>query len=434
MTDHASKLTVILPGKLIDGVQDSPQEGMAVAFSDVGIQWIGRRGELDNAVFSSEPAEEDAPREILEFPDSTLLPGLFDLHTHTNMPGDGRTGEEVDRDDSDDIRLLRSARNVGDALSTGVTTLCDCGSWNRTAFSLKEGLAQGLMPGPRTLVSGPPLTITGGHLWFMGGETDGIDNLRARVRERVWQGADFIKVAASGGSTLTSDPYRASFSLEELKAIVDEAHNRNRPVLAHCRCTESINFALDAGVDAILHCFFTDSDGSYRYDEPTAGRLAESGVWLNPTMHLGRVSRAHLQRIKEQRPFTPAEQDRWERSNRMGGTAMEQFGQLIRAGVKLAGGSDCGWGSYPFGDFQGEIIAMRDAGLTPMQAIQAGTRNPAAALGVLSETGAIEPGKAADLLVVEGDPVADIHAMRRVQAVFKQGRKVESARPAAAMG
>ena len=426
MNGAGGKLTVILPGKLIDGVRDSAQEGMAVAFNESGIQWIGRRGEV-------EEGGPDTPREILDFPDSALLPGLFDCHTHTNMPGDGRTGEEVDRDDSDDVRLLRSASNVNDALSTGVTSLCDCGSWNNTAFSLKEGLSQGIVSGPRTLVSGPPLTITGGHLWFMGGQTDGIDNIRARVRERVWQGADFIKVAASGGSTLTSDPYRASYTLEEMKALVDEAHNRNKPVLAHCRCTESINFALDAGVDAILHCFFTDSDGSYRYDEPTADRLAETGVWLNPTMHLGRVSRAHLQRIKELRPFTPAEQDRWERSNRMGGTAMEQFGRLIRAGVRLVGGSDCGWGSYPFGDFQGEIIAMYDAGLTASQAIMAGTSNPASALGVSSLTGTIEPNKAADLLLVEGDPILDIKSLRRVQAVYSGGRPVGSARPAVAM-
>ena len=426
MVDSGEKLTVILPGNLIDGLMSAPETGMAVAFNRSGINWVGPRGEVEN--FGG-----DVPLEILDFPDSTLLPGLFDCHTHTNMPGDGRTGEEVDRDDSDDVRLLRAASNVADALSTGVTTLSDCGSWNNTAYSLKKGLAQGIVHGPRTLVSGPPLTITGGHLWFMGGETDGIDNIRASVRERVWQGADFIKVAASGGSTLTSDPYRASYTLEELKALVDEAHNRNKPVLAHCRCTESINFALDAGVDAILHCFFTDADGSYRYDEPTADRLAESGVWLNPTMHLGRVSRAHLQRIKEQRPFTPAEQERWERSNRAGGTAMEQFGQLIRAGVRLVGGSDCGWGSYPFGDFQGEIIAMHDAGLTPMQAIQAGTCNPASALGLAGQTGTIERGKSADILLVEGNPAAEIGALRQVQAVYAGGRAVATARPAEAM-
>ena len=427
MSEFRGPYTVIIPGKLIDGVGDAPRGGMAVAFDGAGILWVGRRGDLENA-------GGDAPGEVLEFPDATLLPGLFDMHTHTNMPGDGRSGEQVDNDDSDDVRLLRAARNVGEALSTGVTTLCDCGSWNRTAYSLKEGLAQGLVEGPTTLVSGPPLTITGGHLWFMGGEVDGIDGIRAAVRERVKQGADFIKVAASGGSTLTSDPYRASFNLEELTALVDEAHNRNRPVLAHCRCTESVNFALDAGVDAILHCFFTDSDGSYRYDEATADQLAESQVYLNPTMHLGRVSRAYLQLTMAQRPLTPVEQERWERSNRMGSTVMEQFGRLIRAGVRMAGGSDCGWGSYPFGDFQGEVIAMRDAGLSPVEAIRAGTRNPADALGILDRTGTIEPGKSADLLLVDGDPAADIHALRQVRAVFKQGKRVETARPATAMG
>ncbi len=424
MSEPEGAITVLMPGKLIDGVHEAPLEGMAVGIGAGRILWVGRRGDV-------EASRSDATREVLEFPDATLLPGLFDCHTHTNMPGDGRTGEEVDNDDNDDIRLLRSARNVGDHLSTGVTTLCDCGSWNNTAFSLKGGLAQGLLHGPRTMVSGPPLTITGGHLWFMGGEVDGEDGIRAAVRGRVKDGADFIKVAASGGSTLTSDPYRASFSLDELTVLVDEAHQRNRPVLAHCRCTESINFALDAGVDAILHCFFADADGSYRYDEPTADRLAESQVFLNPTMHLGRVSRAYLERVRQQRAFTPAEQERWERSNRMGGVAMEQFGRLISAGVRLAGGSDCGWGSYPFGDFQGEIIAMRDAGLTPMQAIHAGTRNPAEALGVLPETGTIEPGKSADLLVVDGDPAADIEDLRRVKAVFRQGNPVPSAHPAA---
>ena len=423
MSDSSSPLTVILPGKLIDGVAESPLEGMAVGFGEGRILWVGKRGEVENS-------SSDAPRQVLEFPEATLLPGLFDIHTHTNMPGDGRTGEEVDRDDTDDVRLLRSARNVGDHLATGVTTLCDCGSWNSTAFSLKEGLSQGIVDGPRTLVSGPPLTITSGHLWFMGGQVDGVAGIRAEVRQRVKDGADFIKVAASGGSTLTSDPYRASFNLEELTALVDEAHNRNRPVLAHCRCTESINFALDAGVDAILHCFFTDSDGSYRYDEPTADRLAESEVYLNPTMHLGRVSRAYLERIRSQRAFTPAEQERWERSNRMGGTAMEQFATLIPAGVRLAGGSDCGWGSYPFGDFQGEVIAMHDAGLTPMQAIQAGTRNPADALGVLDQIGTIEAGKFADLILVDGDPSSNIEALRQVKTVFQRGVQVLAARPA----
>ena len=372
--------------------------------------------------------------ETLEFPDATLLPGLFDCHTHTNMPADGRTGEEVHYGTDDGVRLLQSARNIGEALATGVTTLCDCGSWNDTGFWLKRGLALGLLPGPRTLVSGPPLTITGGHLWFMGGAVDGVEAVRQRVRQLVAQGADFIKIAASGGSTLTSDPYRPAYSRRELEAIVNEAHDRGKPVLAHCRSTESINYAMDARVDAILHCFFYEADETYRYDEATAARLAESGAWVNPTLHLGRAGRAALQRTMATRPLTAAEQVRWERSNAFGDLAQEQMRRMVEAGVKFIGGSDCGWGSYPFGDFQGELITMSEAGLPPMQAIQAGTSNAAAALGCGDTAGRIAPGWDADLLVVAGDPCADLRALRQVEAVFQRGRPVAGAHPAAVTG
>jgi imidazolonepropionase-like amidohydrolase len=119
------------------------------------------------------------------------------------MPGDGRRGEDV-ISDSDDVRLLRSAKNVERALVSGVTTLCDAGSCNRTAFSLKESIRQGLVAGPRVLVAGQPVTVTGGHLWYMGGEADGPEEVRQRVRTLIKEGADFINVIASGGSTVTS--------------------------------------------------------------------------------------------------------------------------------------------------------------------------------------------------------------------------------------
>ena len=212
-------LRVILPGKLIDGIAGQAQEGMAVAIQGSSIKWVGPTSEAASL------STNGADREILEFTQGTLLAGMFDIHTHTNMPGDGRTGEQVNKDDNDEIRLLRSAQNAAAAIASGVTTMCDCGSWNRNGFALKEGLAEGIVEGPRVLVSGPPLTVTGGHLWYMGGEADGVDAVRSRVRGMVKQGADFIKIAASGGSTSTSDPYRAAYSAEELNAIVEEAHN-----------------------------------------------------------------------------------------------------------------------------------------------------------------------------------------------------------------
>ena len=223
MPQSDNTLRMILPGKLIDGVSDKVQEGMAVAIQGSAIRWVGPASQVES--LDSGCAE----RETLEFPNGSLLAGLFDIHTHTNMPSDGRTGEEVNQD-NDEVRLLRSARNSAVAVASGVTTMCDCGSWNRTGFALKEGLAQGLVEGPRVLVSGPPVTVTGGHLWYMGGEADGVEGVRQQVRYLIKQGADFIKITASGGSTIISDPYRASYSVAELTAIVDEAHNRGRSV------------------------------------------------------------------------------------------------------------------------------------------------------------------------------------------------------------
>jgi len=421
-------LRIILPGKLIDGVSDKTQEGMAVAIRGSVIEWVGPASQADslNSV--------GAQTETLDFSGGTLLAGLFDIHTHTNMPGDGRTGEQVNDDDTDEVRLLRSAQNTALAVASGVTTMCDCGSWNRNAFALKEGLALGIVEGPRVLVSGPPLTVKLGHLWYMGGETVGVDAVRSRVVELVDQGADFIKVAASGGSTSTSDPYSAAYSVEELSAIVDEAHNRDRTVLAHCRCTDAINVALDAGVDTILHCAFYDNDGSYRFDQKTADRLAISEVWLNPTMGLGNANRERLIKIKAERELTPDEEDRLERSTVSGANSLAQFSALVTAGVKLVGGSDCGWSYYPFGDFQGEIMSLHKAGLSPLEAIYAGTRSPASALGNLDTIGTVETGKEADLLVVNGDPSQDLECLRDVVAVFKGGSRVATAKERAVLG
>jgi len=421
-------LRVIIPGKLVDGVGTEAQEGMAVAIQDNSIKWVG------SAADAASLDSGGATKETLQFPGGTLLAGLFDIHTHTNMPGDGRTGEQVNLDDNDEIRLLRAAKNAAAAVASGVTTMCDCGSWNRTGFALKEGLAAGLVEGPRVLVSGPPLTVTGGHLYYMGGEADGVAEVRKMVRNLVKQGADFIKIAASGGSTSTSDPYRAAYSVEELKAIVYESHNRGRPVLAHCRCTDAINDALDAGVDAILHCSFYDNDGLYRYDQPTAERLAASEVYLNPTMGLGQANRDRLIGIQKERGLTSDEEERLERSSASGENSRSQFSALVEAGVKLVGGSDCGWSYYPFGDFQGEVMSLHRAGLSRIDAIHAGTRSPALALGIADSIGTVEAGKQADLLVVNGDPTQDLENLRDVAAVFKGGARVATAKERRALG
>ena len=417
MASSPKTLFAIYPGTLIDGLGGPPKPGQALVISGKDIQWSGPVEQLESP---DGPMAGQGELEIQHYPGSTLLPGLIDCHTHTNMPGNGRRGEDVDHD-SDDMKLLRSAKNVEAALRSGVTTVCDCGAWHDTAFSLKQGVEQGLVDGPRMMVAGRPITTTGGHLWFMGGEADGVEGVRRQVRQMIKQGADFIKVVASGGSTTTSDPYRPSLTEPEIQTIVEEAHNRGKPVSAHCRCTAAVNNAVSAGVDMVLHCAFYESDAAYLWDQETAQRLADAGTWVNPTLHLGRTRR-NLLRIKEQEQGLNAEEQTFlERGTQREALNMEHFGKLLKMGVKMIGGSDCGWGSYPFGDFQGELIAMSNVGLSPMEAILAGTRDAASAMGILGQTGTIEPGKTADLLLVQGDPTEDLEALRKVDAVFHNG-------------
>ena len=423
MTSQAVDLQMIYPGLMFDGRGGEPISGAAVLIQGDRILWVGPREQVGSASNLAAGLSGDNQWEELDFPDGTLLPGLIDCHTHTNMPGDGRTGEEVNLD-SDDVRLMRSAGNVRRALESGVTTLCDCGAWNSTAFSLKQGIDLGLVDGPRVLAAGPPVTVTGGHLWYMGGEADGVAGVRLRVRQLIKEGVDFIKVVASGGSTVTSDPFRPSFTLDEFRAITEEAHNRGKPVAAHCRSTVAINRALDAEVDLVLHGWCYDPDGSYRFDQATADRLADSQVWVNPTLYIGRPSLALLRQKRDQEELSSDEQAQLQRMEQSAKINMEQTSKLIQMGVKLVGGSDCGWGSYPFGDFQGELLAMTEAGLSPTQAILAGTRDAALALEIGDSVGTIEADKQADLLLVEGNPTNDITALRSVVTVFHGGRRI----------
>ena len=360
---------------------------------------------------------------LLDFPQATLLPGLIDCHTHTNMPGNGRTGEEV-IPDSDDLRLLRSARNAHIALRSGVTTMCDNGAWNRTGFALKEGIIHGEVEGPRVLACGRPVTTTGGHCWFMGSEADGVDGVRHATRQLIKEGADFIKVMATGGSTVTSDPYRPAFTVEELSGIADEGHRRNKMVVAHCRCVQGMRNVLDAGYDMIIHGFFAGEDGLPHFDPELAHRIAEQEVWLNPTIHIGRSGIRALERKREETCLTQEEEAKLPEWRRNYETCLEHCSRMLELGVKLVAGSDCGWGYYPFGQLAYELECLVQAGMSPLRAISAATCDAAKALGIPGKVGTLEPGKEADLLIVDGDPSTNILDLMKVQAVFKGGVQV----------
>ena len=400
-------------GRVLDGTG-------AAAATNVVVRIEGSR------IVSVGPASDAPPADgqVLDFSNATLLPGLIDCHTHTNMPGDGRRGEDVHLVDDDAIRLLRSAHNVGRALETGVTTVCDCGGWNQTTFRLKDGLQQGVVHGSRVLASGRPITVSGGHCWFMGSEADGVDGVRHAARQLIKEGADFLKVMATGGSTLGSDPFRPQFSPEELTTISLEGHRRDRKVVAHCRSNEAMRMVVDAEYDAIMHGWFTDEHGARVFDEHLASDIAERGICVNPTLQITRSRIPILQQRVDNGTATEEETTMLDRMRRGHATTLEQVGKLIEHGVQLMAGSDCGWGVYPFGRFDLELAAMVDAGLTPAGAIASATGGNAKALGIDDTVGAVAPGKEADLLIVDGNPDEQISDVARVLAVLKAGRVV----------
>ena len=409
---------IIKADRIIDGLGGPAREGLALVLQGSRIRSVIPHSQIPDGCGEQV--------ETYEFPGGTALPGLIDCHTHTNMPGDGRKGEEVDAEDEDDTRLARSLRNVRLALETGVTTLCDNGAWNSLGFTLKENLRNGEVTGPRVLVCGNPITRKRGHCWFMGSEAEGLDGVRTTARNLLDSGADFLKVMTTGGSTLGTFPYSTAFSREELGAIVGEARSRGVFTVAHARCTAGISMAVEAGFDMIAHCVFARSDESYEFDPRVAERLIEKGVWVNPTLAIWQ-SRVRILRAKaQQEKLAPDEKRELAKGEKGTLERRDECRRLRQMGARFVAGSDCGWGFYPFGYFAREVQALGEVGLSPVEAIAAGTSDAARALNIFDKVGSLEAGKEADVLVVRGDPARDLSALADMLAVFKAGQRIET--------
>jgi imidazolonepropionase-like amidohydrolase len=406
-------VTRISAGQLFDGTGAPPIIDAAILIDGDRIVELGPAATVPTPVGALS----------LDYSDKTLLPGLVDCHSHTNLPGDGTTIEQA-ATEKDDIHLLRSADNARTALTAGVTTMRENGAFHQTGFVLREAIKRGIVKGPRLSVAGRPITVTGGHCWALGGEADGVEGVRYAVRQLVKEGADWIKAMATGGGTLNTRPYQASFTIEELRAIVDEGHRAERLVGIHCTGTAGIVNALDAGADMIIHGNFNNPDGSATFVPDLARRMADRNVWLNPTVHIGRTRIWRFKRIAQERPLSEAEAAEFAAVQERYRVRCEHIAELLKYGVRIAAGSDCGWSYYAFGGFRHEIESLSSCGLGATNALNAGTLNSAMAMGLADQSGSLEPGKLADLLVVSGDPLADLAALGDVAAVFLGGVRV----------
>ena len=353
----------------------------------------------------------------IELPNATILPGLIDAHTHLTMEpkfGYDRLAISVPRE------ALIWARNARVTLLAGFTTVRNVGASGFTDVALRDAINAGDVPGPRLLVSGPALSITGGHCdnnmlpseyhATSDGVADGIAAVQHKVRENIKYGADLIKVCATGGVlSLGDNPQASQFTLEEMKAIVADAHRLGRKVAAHAHGAEGIRWAAEAGVDSIEH-------GSY-IDDAGIAAMKEHGTYLVPTLYLGdwMIDNAGLTRLPppllaKAKEVIPA--------------ARKNIAHAFASGVKVAFGTDAA--VYPHGLNAHEFAVMVRLGLTSLQAIQAATVNAADLLGWSGKVGTLEPGAWADIVAVDGDPVKDVTTLERVKFVMKGGEVVKN--------
>jgi imidazolonepropionase-like amidohydrolase len=364
------------------------------------------------AVGSADKLASDAD-DTLDLDALTLAPGFIDTHVH--MTGNGsRTAPEDMRRDSRDVLLLQAAANAQVALAEGITTLRDCGAHNDVILPFKEAANRGVLPSPRILAAGAPLTRTGGHGHWWGLEVDTRDEARKAIRQQAKHGADCIKVMVDGGIDLTNhQPGLLYFPPEDLADIVQEATRWRRPVAAHCLTLAGVRSATAAGVRTIEHAIFFDvAADEMRYDAALVDEIVRAGIIVDP-------GQAFAYEV-----FTdPTAATTFPRNAAMFRQRLADDARMWQQGVKLVPGSDAGWYATPFGRYalMPELM-VSDMAMAPSDAFRACTQVAAEAVGLATETGAIAPGYRADMVALEGDPTKDMRATRQVRLTMVGGR------------
>lgn len=360
---------------------------------------------------------------VIDLGDATLLPGLIDVHVHLTSDPTTSTGnyyrDALTRSAMDDAVLAPTLAKR--TLDAGFTTVRNVGAPAYIDVALRDAIDRGQIPGPRMLVATVPIGSTGGHaddstgfspdITFGGptGVADGVDAVRARVRENVKRGADVIKFMASAGVLSNEASVGApQYSQAEMDAIVDEAHRWGKKVAAHAHGAEAINMAIRAGVDSVEHCSFIDAEGL---------KLAKQrGTYLDFDVYNDDYILAEYAKLG-----TPPAQIAKERL--VGRVQRENFRKAVQAGEKMAFATDAG--VYPHGWNGKQFAHMVRWGMTPMQAIQSATTSAADLLGWSTKVGQLAPGFFADLVAVRGDPLADITLLEKIPFVMKGGAVVK---------
>jgi imidazolonepropionase-like amidohydrolase len=399
----APKRTVIRAGRVLNVRTGELKANQSIVIEGDTIAKIAPSSEVTAAAGDT----------TIDLPDATLLPGLIDMHTHLtfDLNSLGYQGLSI----STAREALHGARNAKRTLEAGFTTVRNVGAQDYADIALRDAINDGDVIGPRMVASGPALGITGGHcdenllppaFHFQGdGVADGVEGVQHKVREVIKYGADVIKICATGGVlSKGDDPNASQYTLEEMKAIVADAHRLGRKVAAHAHGAEGIRWASEAGVDSVEH--------GHLMDDAAIAALKKNGTYLVPTLFLTEYMQQNMEHSDV--PEFSRQKMRW-----IAAAAQQNVKKAFDAGVKVAFGTDAA--VYPHGLNAGEFHVYVKLGMTPLAAIQTATINASDLLGPKYLVGTLEPGKWADAIAVDGDPTKDVTILEHVKFVMKAG-------------
>ena len=402
----AAKDVVIHAGTLIDGASATPKKQVSILIKDDRITGV-------QSGFVT-----PAGAEVIDLSQARVLPGLIETHDHISSSGDRRPLNRFTQTEGDAV--ISAMLNARREIELGFTTVRDVGSGPLTAPALIRGINSGRIVGPRLWTALEALGPTGGHsdrangvrpdISFEGRDAaiiDGPEEAKIKVREHRRRGATVIKIMPSGGvGSIGDDPHHMTMADDEMKSVIDTAHELGMKVAAHAHGKKAIDHVIMAGVDSIEHGTYADAE-SYKL-------MKEHGTFLVPTLLVADAIYQTAIKTPELLPPTVAE-----KAIAVTPTMIGNAGRAYRAGVKIAFGTDQGATSNRN---KGEEFALLvKAGLTPMDAIFAATRNAAELIGTPEDIGSVQAGRYADIVAVAGDPIADITEMQRVRFVMKGG-------------
>ncbi|MEM7077345.1 MAG: amidohydrolase family protein [Pseudomonadota bacterium] len=381
-------MTILTGLRIWDGTRVLDAD--TIAFDEHGISAIGERSDFKAA-------------ELQDCSGATLIPGLIDAHVHLELNPDEKDPPEKTRAT---VIPLMQERALAMA-QAGITTARDLGGGAWFELDLRDRIAAGAVVGPRLLCSGQPITSVQGHCHFWGGEAASDDEASAVLERQVEHGVDLIKIMATGGRlTHGSYPTDAQFSEATLSKLVEQAHAHDLPVAAHCHGTEGIRRAACAGVDTIEHCSWVGPEGwASDYQEDIARIIVDNGVWVSPTVNKG------WQRMLDSE------------TGKVLGRVRQAYRAMLALGIPMVASTDAGIPGVYHADLPAALVVFaKIAELDHETALRSATSDAARALRIDDRTGHIRPGYAADLLLLDGNPLDALDAVTRPVAVYARGR------------